>query len=597
MAIVPPMAEPEALQRLGDYWVVAPLGHGGMARVDLAMKEGDDDIVVLKQLLAGLEDDDETARRFLREATIASALDHPNIARVLDVFEEAQRVCLAMEFVPGITFEELNKRCWKEGPPCPPAVAVSLVKQLLEALEYAHDFFFEGRPAGIVHRDLSTKNLLIAFNGRVKVIDFGVAKGEVDDLRTATGMLMGTPLYMSPEQAKGLRVDRRSDLYTAGVVLWEMLAGRRLVQAKGRAAMLHAVAAHDAPPLSEIAEVPAAFDAVLARALAKDPEDRFATAGEFLTALVPAAAGVGLMSPPELAEFVVARLPDREAEIADTIRSARAASPAHKRTVARIQLAASGKLPPPTAEARLLDAAPAESTHASFASTPIEAPRRAGPMWAVLGALLVLGGIFGFQSLGEAPSVDPVPAAARGPSVTPRVAESPAEGESSRAVPVGQPSTVAIEPEETSDSAAAGDVEAAAAVGSESDSAAGPEPEPEPEPAPTQAKTDPTASDPVPAEPEDPTAPVGTLLDPDEDAPPPAPSPTRRRMKQELQRYVQSAAPDLAAKMVVDLKREAARGSVRRQRCMDPVLDDLLRADYHEVEDVRPLFLEAIECL
>ena len=566
------MAEPEALQRLGDYWVVAPLGHGGMARVDLAMKEGDDEIVVLKQLLAGLEADDETARRFLREATLASALDHPGIAKVHEAFEESQRVCLAMEFVPGVTFEELNKRCWKQEAPCPPAVAVSLVKQLLEALEYAHDFSFEGRPAGIVHRDLSTKNLLIAFNGRAKVIDFGVAKGEVDDLRTATGMLMGTPLYMSPEQAKGQRVDRRSDLYTAGVVLWEMLAGRRLVQAKGRAAMLHAVASQPAPPLSEVADVPKAFDAVLARALDKDPDQRFASASEFLTALVPAAAGVGLMSPPELAEFVVARLPDREAEIAETISAARNAAPGGKRAVARIQLASSGKLPLPTAEARLVDAMPAAgTTDASFRSAPIETPPRTGAMWAVLGALLVLGGIFGFQSLREASSVEPM--TARGlPSVTPRTAPAPPS-------PSERPSQ-------------ASDLE------QDAEAKAQPRPKAPTSAPPTRATATPTAvATGEPSGEAEPSEPVGTLIEADETNLRRTPSLSRGPIEALLRRYVQSMDPKVAAKMVVELRREAASGSERRRRCMDPVLDDLLRADYHEVEDVRPLFLEAIECL
>ncbi|MEM1023382.1 MAG: protein kinase [Myxococcota bacterium] len=555
----------ETPHRLGDYFVVAPLGHGGMARVDLAMREGHDEIVVLKQLLAGLEDHDETAQRFLREATIASALEHPGIARVHDVFEESQRVCLAMEFVPGVTFEELNKRCWKEGPPCPPAVAVSLVKQLLEALEYAHDFAFDGRPAGIVHRDLSTKNLMLGFNGRVKVIDFGVAKGEVDDLRTATGMLMGTPLYMSPEQAKGLRVDRRSDLYTAGVVLWEMLAGRRLVKAKGRAAMLHAVASQSAPPISTVAEVTSGFDEVIARALTKEPEDRFSTAGEFLTALVPVAAQVGLLSAPELASFVVERLPDRESEIAEQIRAARAAGPHAPKAVARIQLTNPGQLPPPRAEPRPLVAATAEETNASFQSAPIEAPRRGGAMWAVLGGLLVLGGIFGFQGLREDKSVE-VSQVPRAPAVVPRTEEAPA--------PEPTPTPLAA-------SEAPADPETSATDAPKSTTEAKPEPK-RPVAKPASSRTEP----------------VGTLVAGDEAREPKTSrSPERSRLEDQLKRYVQSSDPGAAAKLVVQLRRVASKGTDRRRSCMDPVLDDLLRADYNEVEDVRPLFLEAIECL
>ena len=307
-------AAPSVPQRLGKYWIVAPLGKGGMARVDLAVEDGADEVVVLKQLHESLESHSDVTKRFLREAKVASMLDHPHIARVLDAGVEDGHRCIAMEFVAGLTFEELNQHHWRRQATVPPAFAVAMVRQVLEAVEFAHELRNpDGSAVGLVHRDLSTKNLILDFRGDTQIIDFGIAKGAVDDHRTATGMLMGTPLYMSPEQARGERVDRRSDLYTVGVVLWELLAGRRLVRAKGRAAMLRAVVAEPPDPLPE--SVPHSLRTVVAKALAKDANTRFQSASEFLRALVPAAAELGLVAREELAHFAQTVLPHRKEEI------------------------------------------------------------------------------------------------------------------------------------------------------------------------------------------------------------------------------------------------------------------------------------------
>lgn len=307
-------AAPSVPQRLGKYWIVAPLGKGGMARVDLAVEDGADQVVVLKQLHESLESHSDVTKRFLREAKVASMLDHPHIARVLDAGVEDGHRCIAMEFVAGLTFEELNQHHWRRQASVPAAFAVAMVRQVLEAVEFAHELRNpDGSTVGLVHRDLSTKNLILDFQGDTQIIDFGIAKGAVDDHRTATGMLMGTPLYMSPEQARGERVDRRSDLYTVGVVLWELLAGRRLVRAKGRAAMLRAVVAEPPEPLPE--SVPHSLRTVVAKALAKDANTRFQSASEFLRALVPAAAELGLVAREELAQFAQTVLPHRKEEI------------------------------------------------------------------------------------------------------------------------------------------------------------------------------------------------------------------------------------------------------------------------------------------
>src|SRR6185436_19664490 len=144
----------------------------------------------------------------------------------------------------------------------PLPLALLVAQESLEALAYAHDFAGEdGRALNIVHRDLTPRNIMASYAGKVKIIDFGIARGDVDELKTAPGVLMGTPYYMSPEQARTLPVDRRSDLYTFAAVLFEMLAGKRLVRAKGRAAILAEVATQAAPAITSLnPSVPKAFD-------------------------------------------------------------------------------------------------------------------------------------------------------------------------------------------------------------------------------------------------------------------------------------------------------------------------------------------------
>ncbi|NJK89127.1 MAG: serine/threonine protein kinase [Myxococcales bacterium] len=299
-----------------------------MARVDLAVRDGSRDPCVLKQMLRQLDGHRDARIRFVREARLASMLDHPNIARLIEATEIDDRLLIASEWVFGVTVEDIQKTLWSAGTSLRPALALGIATQMLHALAHAHALRDEeGREVGLVHRDLSTKNLMVGFDGVVKIIDFGVARGAVDDHRTATGMLMGTPLYMSPEQATGLRVDRRSDLYTVGVVLWEMLAGRRLIRVKGRPNMLLSVVRDVAPPIRTLCpEAPPELESALSRALAKHPDERFPDALSFHRALIPAVAAMGVIEPPDLGRFLKELLPAREGEQLRLLSSARALS-------------------------------------------------------------------------------------------------------------------------------------------------------------------------------------------------------------------------------------------------------------------------------
>lgn len=312
--------------RLGRYTLLEPLGEGGMAKVHLAKKDGSNQIVVLKQLHVQLESNSEAGRRFYREANIASQLNHPAICQVTDAGIEGGRFCLAMEFIAGETVEALVTAAQERGGVLPFEVSIPIMLEALEALAYAHEFRdAEGTPLNLVHRDLSPRNVMVGYSGQVKLIDFGIAKGDIDEYKTAAGTLIGTPYYMSPEQATALTVDQRSDLYSIAAVFWEMLVGERLVKAKGRAKILMSVARDEAPaPSSRNAKVPVAFDQVLRRALEKMPEDRYPNARAFQQALRQAAAPY-LNTPREaIGQFVRALFPNGERKAQELLSRAQA---------------------------------------------------------------------------------------------------------------------------------------------------------------------------------------------------------------------------------------------------------------------------------
>src|SRR5688572_2889976 len=297
-----------------------------MAKVWVALKDGAADVCVLKQLHVQLEQNSEAAKRFIREANIASQLIHPSIAKIVDAGLEGTRFSLAMEFIAGQTVEAMVTKAKEKGGILPLEITIPIVLQSLEALAYAHELRDpDGSRLGIVHRDLSPRNIMLNYAGQVKLIDFGIAKGDVDEYKTAAGVLMGTPYYMSPEQARALPVDKRSDIYTLGAVFFEMLTGKRLVQAKGRAKILMSVARQLAPPVSSVnPNVPSALDPVLAKALSKKPDERYTSAEDFASALRLASEGAAFTAPDVLGAFLRELFPQGESKAAAMVTRARA---------------------------------------------------------------------------------------------------------------------------------------------------------------------------------------------------------------------------------------------------------------------------------
>jgi beta-lactam-binding protein with PASTA domain/tRNA A-37 threonylcarbamoyl transferase component Bud32 len=280
----------------GRYRVLKRLGSGGMADVYCAQDQQLGRRVALKLLYRHLAEDEQFVERFKREASSAASLQHPNIVGIFDRGQWDGTYYIAMEYVEGRTLKDIVR----ERGPAPPEAAVDVVLQILRAARFAHQ-------RGIVHRDLKPQNVLIDDEGRIKVADFGIARAGASDM-TETGSVMGTAQYLSPEQAQGRPVDARSDLYSIGIVLYEMLTGRVPFDAESPVTVaLKQVSEAPMPPREIDPAIPPALEGVVLRALEKDPAHRFGNADEFIEALHRARLTpdeVVVAAPPPLDEIV-----------------------------------------------------------------------------------------------------------------------------------------------------------------------------------------------------------------------------------------------------------------------------------------------------
>jgi eukaryotic-like serine/threonine-protein kinase len=285
-------ADPEhrSVDRFGRYTVFECLGAGGMATVHRATVEIGGGVVrevALKRMLPNLADDKKTLDDFIREAKLAAQLQHPNIVRMLELGRQGTTYFIAMELVKGESLLQLMKLMHSRRQVTPPGVVIALLCELCEALDYASTMTdSEGEPMEIVHRDLSPSNLIIADDGHLKIIDFGVAKSVSGKFMTSSGLVKGKLGYMAIESLAGKQVDKRADIFSIGVVAWELLTGQRLFTGLNEYEVIMKIRAGAKHPPSRVnREVSPELDEIVMHALSRRRNERWPSAAVMKRAL------------------------------------------------------------------------------------------------------------------------------------------------------------------------------------------------------------------------------------------------------------------------------------------------------------------------
>jgi serine/threonine-protein kinase len=270
------------LQLLKSYQLIRKIAAGGMAEVFLARTEGPrgfSKTLVLKRILPHLAEDEQFVEMFLSEARLVAQLNHPNVVQIFDFGEFEDSFYIAMEYIDGPNLRVLSRQAANMGVELAPALCAKMISYACEGLAYAHEFVDPqtGKPLGLVHRDVSSDNLLISRNGTLKVVDFGIAKVVGQGPRTKAGTIKGKLPYMPPEQIRGKPLDKRVDVFALGVVLYELLARRRPFDAKGEAAIMNAILYQTMKPIRQCRpDVPEELARIIERCLAKNRDERYA---------------------------------------------------------------------------------------------------------------------------------------------------------------------------------------------------------------------------------------------------------------------------------------------------------------------------------
>jgi len=385
------MGLPEgAPARLGRYELIARLAAGGMGEIFLARLEGAagfEKLFVIKRILPHLADDVRFRGMLIAEARIASVMAHPNVCQVYELEETDGQLYIVMEYLEGITMLPLLHRLSKEGRSLELGFVGGVIQQAIEGLHYAHELKDRsGEYLGIVHRDVTPSNIFLTDAGIAKVLDFGIAKVKDASAHTQTGTVKGKYAYMAPEQLRGASVDRRADVFALGIVLFEMLALRRLFQRKTDYLTFRAVMEQPIPDVRHYRpESPPALALALARALDRDPTKRFATARQLGTAVLDAIAPAQrLWTQAEIGDFVTANFANdiekRGAQIATAVLSpgtaAAAAMPVIMRPEEELEGSTENEFPPVDSA---VSERPLPSSESSAAMPRVTEPRRVDP--------------------------------------------------------------------------------------------------------------------------------------------------------------------------------------------------------------------------
>ncbi|MCE9580197.1 MAG: serine/threonine protein kinase, partial [Deltaproteobacteria bacterium] len=362
-------------ERFGKYLLVGELGFGGMAEVFLAVQrglEGFVKVVTLKRVLPHLSRSPEFVRMFIDEARLAARLEHANIVRTYEFGEHEGRYYTVMEYLPGEDLVSILKCAKATGQPLPLSVAATIVAHLCNGLHFAHELTDQaGRSLGLVHRDINPSNAIITYAGEVKIIDFGIAKSSANSNQTVAGTIKGKLAYMSPEQILARGVDRRSDVFSLGIVLWELVTGRPLFSRSNESATLYAIMNDPIPRAGRVrADVPEELEAIIATALARTPADRFDSAEEMRVALERFLATEGKIDGHDLARTIEGLFGKARAEAKRSISQTRSLAK-NVSLVMKLRTEVGGSVSPTEAVAA------ATGVPAPPASRPSVAPRTA----------------------------------------------------------------------------------------------------------------------------------------------------------------------------------------------------------------------------
>jgi eukaryotic-like serine/threonine-protein kinase len=309
-AALPAVAAPLP-RSFGRYALFDFIGKGGMAEIYLARQKtefGATRLCVVKQILPHLAGDPRFSEMLVHEAKLAARLSHANVVQVFDLGRADDRLFITMEYVEGFDLNDLLRRCSRAQVPLPFELAVHVVRESLRGLDYAHRRTDdEGKPLGIVHRDVSPSNLLVSFEGEVKVCDFGIARANDAIISADKGLaaheideaIKGKAGYMSPEHAQGRPIDGRADVFAAGIILWELAAGRRLYRAGDGASLIEQARRANIPDLpSQGLPEQDRLRAITRKALAHEPTERYASAAAMLRDLEGYAVSARLLTSP-----------------------------------------------------------------------------------------------------------------------------------------------------------------------------------------------------------------------------------------------------------------------------------------------------------
>jgi serine/threonine-protein kinase len=273
----------------GRFELLGRLAFGGMAEIFLAREPstvGAARLIAIKRILPRVADDPQFVRMFLDEARLAVQLQHPSICHLYEFGELEGTYFIAMEWIHGAQLGKIIRAARAHGG-IAPELAARVISQIAEALHYAHRLRdSSGAPLGIVHRDVSPHNIMVSYDGHVKLLDFGIAKATSQEVKTEAGVVKGKFAYMAPEQCLGRPIDARADVFALGICLYEILAGETLYVRATDYETMHAVLEDSVPSAASVRkQLPPELDAIVAKALAKDPEERFKSAGAMQTAL------------------------------------------------------------------------------------------------------------------------------------------------------------------------------------------------------------------------------------------------------------------------------------------------------------------------